>query len=195
MEHIYPNSSINDKTVNTQFNSKVLWMSGLSGSGKSTIANILQQILKENDIASYILDGDNIRYGLNADLDFSEKSRTENIRRIAEVSKLFKDSGLLVITSFITPYKEARELAKSIIGDDFIEIYINASLETCIERDVKGLYKKAIDGEIKKFTGISDVYDIPESPDIIVDSNKNDIGNVNKCANDIYEYVINNLNK
>lgn len=195
MKNIYLNSFINIKTVNNHLNSKVLWMTGLSGSGKSTIANILQQILKENGIASYILDGDNIRAGLNSDLDFSSKSRAENIRRIAEVAKLFKDTGIIVITSFITPYKEARELAKGVVGEDYVEIYINASLETCIERDVKGLYKKAISGEIKNFTGISDNFDIPENPQLIVDSNGNDIANINKCANEIYEYIINNLNK
>lgn len=151
----------------------IVWLTGLSGSGKSTIANELSvQLQKENKLA-YILDGDNVRSGLNSDLKFSDKDRKENIRRISEVAKLMSDTGVIVIVSFISPFKEDREQAKKIIGNDnFIEVYINTSLEICEERDVKGLYKKARNGEIPNFTGIDSPYEEPERPDIILEAGK-----------------------
>lgn len=143
----------------------VIWLTGLSGSGKSTIANILEQSFFEQNIHSYVLDGDNIRLGLNKDLDFSKEGRRENIRRVAETAHLFCDAGLVVITAFISPYADDRDMAKSIIGkDNFFEIFLDASLETCIKRDTKGLYQKALNGLINNFTGISDVYEKPVEP-------------------------------
>jgi adenylyl-sulfate kinase len=168
---------------------KVLFFTGLSGSGKSAIANAVQQLLYNDGFKTYILDGDNIRMGLNSNLSFEKKDREENIRRISEVSKLFADSGLIVLTSFISPYKETREKSREIIGDDYIEIYVDTNLETCIRRDIKGLYQKAIDGEIKDFTGINDNYDIPENPDIIVDGNKDGEENILDCAFQIYNKI------
>ena len=148
-------------------NSKVIWLTGMSGSGKTTIAKGLEKYLFSKGIINQILDGDNIRVGLNKNLSFSEADRTENIRRIAEVSKLFLNSGVVTINCFVSPLKKMRQLAKDIIGkEDFIEIYINASLEICKQRDVKGLYKKALNGKIKNFTGISSNYEAPEQADL-----------------------------
>lgn len=149
-----------------------LWFTGLSGSGKSTLANALEIQLTAMGKHTMLLDGDNIRMGLNRDLGFSDEDRTENIRRIAEVAKLMNDAGLIVLTSFISPFKQDRDLARSIIGEDFVEIYVNTPLEECERRDVKGLYKKARAGEIAEFTGISSPYEPPEQPEIIVDTSK-----------------------
>lgn len=152
---------------------KVFWLTGLSGSGKSTLANGLHTQLNKKELHSYVLDGDNMRLGLNKDLDFSIEGRTENIRRIAEVAKLFVDAGLVVITAFISPFISERQKAREIIGmDDFFEIYIDADLELCESRDVKGLYKKAREGEIKNFTGIDSPYERPKKPDHIIDTRK-----------------------
>jgi adenylylsulfate kinase len=172
---------------------KVLFFTGLSGSGKSAIANAVQQLLYDDGYKTYILDGDNVRMGLNSNLSFEKKDREENIRRISEVSKLFADSGLIVLTSFISPYKGTRENSRKIIGDDYIEIYVDTNLETCIRRDIKGLYQKAIDGEIKDFTGINDNYDIPENPDIIVDGNEDGEENILDCAFKIYNKIKNKI--
>jgi len=151
----------------------VIWLTGISGSGKSTIAVELEKELTQIGKLVYRLDGDNIRQGLCSDLGFSEKDRNENIRRITEVSKLFKDAGIITIVAFISPIKSMRELARDKIGTDaFVEVYVKASVETCIKRDTKGMYKKAIAGEIKDFTGISSKYEIPEHPDIIIDTEK-----------------------
>lgn len=149
-----------------------LWFTGLSGSGKSTLANALEIQLTAMGKHTMLLDGDNIRMGLNRDLGFSDEDRTENIRRIAEVAKLMNDAGLIVLTSFISPFKQDRELARSIIGEDFVEIYVNTPLEECERRDVKGLYKKARKGEIPVFTGISSPYEAPEQPEIQIDTSK-----------------------
>jgi adenylylsulfate kinase len=151
----------------------VIWITGLSGSGKSTIANSLDQALYSKSIRSFVLDGDNIRTGLNKDLQFSTEDRKENIRRIAEVAKLVSESGTVVITAFISPFSEDRNLAKKLIGEDnFVEVFIDCPIEECIKRDVKGLYKKAINGEIKDFTGINSPYEIPDSPDLHIRSNE-----------------------
>lgn len=157
-------------------NAIVIWFTGLSGSGKSTLAIELDHILSELGFHSYVLDGDNIRSGINNNLSFSPEDRSENIRRIAEISKLFIDAGIITICSFISPYKADREKAKEIIGfDNFIEIYLNTPLIECEKRDVKGLYKKARNGEIKNFTGISAPYEKPVNPDLSLDTTFIDI--------------------
>lgn len=149
--------------------SLVVWFTGLSGSGKSTIASRLEQLLIERKIRTYILDGDNIRTGLNKSLTFSKADRTENLRRIAEVSKLFVDAGVVVLSAFISPLKIDRESVKNIVGKgNFAEIYVATSLKECERRDVKGLYKKARKGEISNFTGLSAPYEPPEDPDLII---------------------------
>jgi len=145
----------------------VLWFTGLSGSGKSTIANALEEKLNKMGFHTYLLDGDNIRKGLNKELGFSKEDREENIRRIAEVSKLFVDAGIITLTAFISPFIKDREKAKEIIGkDNFIEIFIDTPFDECEKRDPKGLYKKAIKGEIKNFTGFDSPYEEPPLPDI-----------------------------
>ena len=151
--------------------SVVLWFTGLSGSGKSTLAHSLEEKLFQRGCRTFVLDGDNVRHGLNSNLDFSDASRTENIRRISEVSKLMLESGLIVMTAFISPFKKDRYEAKKLISnDDFIEIYCKATLEICEARDVKGLYKRARAGEIKNYTGIDSPYEEPENPDLIIDT-------------------------
>jgi len=153
-----------------------LWLTGLSGSGKSTLANGLHQKLFEIGMHSIVLDGDNTRLGINKDLDFTNKDRIENLRRVAEITKLFVETGHIVITAFISPFKENRIQAKKIISEnDFLEVYIDSTLETCEHRDVKGLYKKARLGEVKNFTGISSPYEKPDSADIHINTNKSSI--------------------
>jgi len=165
-----------------------LWFTGLSGSGKSTLANEIEKRLVSMGKHTMLLDGDNIRLGLNKNLGFKEQDRVENIRRIAEVSKLMNDAGLIVLTSFISPYASDRENAKQIIGEDFIEIYVSTSLEECERRDVKGLYKKARTGEIPNFTGISSRYDVPKNPQITIDTSKYEL-------TDAVDYVMAELEK
>ena len=149
-----------------------VWLTGLSGSGKSTIAVAAEEALVARGRLAYVLDGDNIRHGLNKNLGFSPEDRTENIRRIGEVAKLFTDAGLVVFTSFISPYRADRDLVRSIHdAGRFIEVHVAASVETCESRDVKGLYKKARAGEIKDFTGISAPYEAPEKPEVLIDTN------------------------
>ena len=154
----------------------ILWFTGLSGSGKSTLAHSLEERLFQRGCSTFVLDGDNVRHGLNSNLDFSEAGRTENIRRISEVSKLMLESGLIVMTAFISPFsKDRNEARKLITSDDFVEIYCKASLEKCESRDVKGLYKKARAGEIKNYTGIDSPYEIPENPELIIDTDNQSI--------------------
>ncbi len=154
----------------------VLWFTGLSGSGKSTIANTVDHKLAEMGKHTYLLDGDNIRMGLNKNLGFSAEDRSENIRRIGEVSKLFSDAGLITLTAFISPYKEDRDTVRELLTEgEFIEVYVDASLETCEARDPKGLYKKARAGEIKGFTGIDAPYEAPEKAELVLDSNSKEI--------------------
>lgn len=148
-----------------------IWMTGLSGSGKSTLANALDEVLWERGIRSYVLDGDNIRHGLNKNLGFSPEDRTENIRRIGEVAKLFTEAGVVNVTAFISPYREDRDQARAAQGEgDFIEVYVKASVEECEKRDTKGLYAKARAGQIKEFTGISAPYEEPAKPEVTVDT-------------------------
>lgn len=151
--------------------STVLWFTGLSGSGKSTVANALEQALVAKGIHTYLLDGDNVRHGLCGDLGFSEADRTENLRRVGAVAGLMVDAGLLVLSAFISPYRSQRELVKSLVPPGkFLEIHIATPLEVCEQRDVKGLYKKARAGEIRQFTGISDPYEAPLAPDLVLNT-------------------------
>ena len=146
-----------------------VWLTGLSGSGKSTITVDLEKRLLERGVRAYILDGDNIRHGLNKNLGFSPEDRTENIRRIGEVAKLFTQAGFVTITAFISPYRADRDQVRAIMDDgDFIEAHVDCPVETCEERDVKGLYKKARAGEIPEFTGISAPYEAPEKPELVI---------------------------
>ncbi len=150
----------------------VLWFTGLSGSGKSTLAHAVENALYDRGCRTYVLDGDNIRHGLNKNLGFSPEDRAENIRRIGEVSKLFNDAGVIALTAFISPYRADRDAARAISGDSFIEVYAKCSLEECEKRDPKGLYKKARKGEIPEFTGISAPYEEPLNAEIVVETDK-----------------------
>ena len=176
-----------DRQKNNNQNSFLIWFTGLSGSGKSTIANALEYKLYQNGYKTYALDGDNIRKGINSDLTFSPEDRTENIRRIAEVANLLVDSGLIVLAAFVSPYKKDRANIASIVGNsNFVEIYVNTSIDECERRDVKGLYKKARAGEIKDFTGVSAPYEEPENPEIeIITDNKT----VEESVEEIYELI------
>ena len=170
--------------------SRVLWFTGLSGSGKSTVANATEKLLHDLDIHTYILDGDNVRMGLNKDLGFAPEDRTENIRRITEVSKLFADAGIIVLTAFISPYLDDRKSARKIIGDvDFIEIYVKADLSVCESRDPKGLYKKARAGEIKGFTGIDAHYEPQVNTEIVLETDRY---NIIECAQFVVDYLLQN---
>ncbi len=156
--------------------SAVLWFTGLSGAGKSSIANEVETLLNARGVHTYLLDGDNVRHGLNKNLGFSAEDRAENIRRIGEVAKLMTDAGLITLTAFISPYRVDRDNVRALLGDgEFVEILCQASLDTCESRDPKGLYKKARAGEIKGFTGIDDPYESPQNPEIVLDSDNKDI--------------------
>ncbi len=167
------NITFTDRCKNLKQTGLVIWFTGLSGSGKSTIAVEVEKVLLEKGKAVYRLDGDNIRHGLNNDLGFSPEDRKENIRRIAEVAALFKDAGLIVLASFISPYREGREFARRRAGTDYFkEIYVKADIQICAQRDPKGLYKKAQQGKIENFTGISAPYEEPENPDLVLNTEK-----------------------
>ncbi len=168
----------------------ILWFTGLSGSGKSTIAGAVEQKLFELGHHTYLLDGDNVRHGLNKDLGFSDVDRVENIRRIGELSKLMIDAGLLVMTAFISPFKADRQLVKDLVQQhEFVEVYMDTALEECEKRDPKGLYKKARSGQIKNFTGIDSEYEIPETPEIIINTVELSI---EECADKIIAYLKDN---
>ena len=176
--HTYQVSIEDRKKMNNQ-NSFLMWFTGLSGSGKSTIANVVEQKLYAMGIKTYTLDGDNIRKGINKDLSFTPEDRTENIRRIAETANLMIDAGLVTLAAFVSPYKKDRDTIRSIVKEvNFVEVFINTSLEECELRDVKGLYKKARAGEIKNMTGISAPYEAPENPDIIINTEKETVDDV-----------------
>ena len=168
----------------------LLWYTGLSGSGKSTVANAVDALLFERGCHTYLLDGDNVRHGLNGDLGFSDEDRIENIRRISQVAKLFVDSGLIVSTAFISPFATDRAMANEMLEQgEFMEVYIDTPIAICEQRDPKGLYKKARAGEIKDFTGIDSTYDIPKSPAIHV---KTDEKSIKECAEQIVQHLIYN---
>lgn len=176
-EHIYPVFdsilSKNDKEKLLKQKAKVIWFTGLSGSGKTTLAKWLERNLHERGFLVQILDGDNIRTGINNNLGFSEVDRTENIRRIAEVTKLFLNAGIITLNSFITPTESIREVVKNIVGEDnIIDIFVNPPLEECEKRDTKGLYQKARKGEIKNFTGISSPFEAPANPKLELDTQR-----------------------
>ena len=164
----------------------VVWLTGLSGSGKSTLALELEKRLNDLGFHVYVLDGDNLRHGLNADLGFSPQDREENIRRVGEVAALMARAGLIAISAFISPYRSDRLRARASTGDAFHEVYVDADLATCEKRDPKGLYKRARAGEIPDFTGISAPYETPESPDITVDTARHD---VDSCVRQLVDYV------
>ena len=171
---VWHQTTISNNDRNKLLNQKpfVLWFTGLSASGKSTLANIVEQKLYRMKYNTYLLDGDNVRHGLNKDLGFNEESRVENIRRIGEVSKLFLDSGIITLTAFISPFKSDRQLVRELFEKgQFLEVFIDSSLEVCENRDPKGMYAKARSGEIKNFTGISSPYESPKNPEIHIINN------------------------
>jgi len=168
----------------------LIWFTGLSGSGKSTIANALEQMLCQNNFNTAMLDGDSIRLGINADLGFSEADRVENLRRIAHIAKLMMDSGLIVLAAFVSPFRKDRQLVKDVVGaQNFVEIFVDTSLETCEKRDVKGLYKKARAGEISNFTGIQQPYEAPFQADILV----NEALTIDQAIQIIYQNIQSNI--
>ena len=186
---IYHQASVTRGRRNQSNNhqSVVLWFTGLSGSGKSTLAHVLEEKLFKKGCKTFVLDGDNVRHGLNSNLDFSDNDRKENIRRIGEVAKLMLESGLIVMTAFISPFREDRTAVRNLISNsDFIEIYCKASLKTCEERDVKGLYKRARAGEIKNYTGIDSPYEAPENPELIIDTDKETL---DESVSKIYKFL------
>lgn len=189
-ENIKPHTykiAVSDRRKSNQHHSFLIWFTGLSGSGKSTIANIVEQKLQDQNIKTYSLDGDNVRAGLNKDLSFSPEDRTENIRRIGEVSNLMIDAGLVVLAAFVSPYKKDRDSIRHIVKDvNFVEVFVNTSIAECERRDVKGLYAKARKGEIKNMTGISAPYEAPESPDIEINT---ETESAEAAANRVVEYI------
>ena len=186
---IYHQASVTRERRNQSNNhqSVVLWFTGLSGSGKSTLAHVLEEKLFNKGCKTLVLDGDNVRHGLNSNLDFSDDGRKENIRRIGEVAKLMLESGLIVMTAFISPFREDRVAVRNLISNnDFIEIYCKASLKTCEARDVKGLYKRARAGEIKNYTGIDSPYEAPDNPELIIDTDKETL---DESVSKIYSFL------
>ena len=162
----------------------VVWFTGLSGSGKSTIAVEVEKMLIEAGHAAYVLDGDNIRHGINADLGFSDEDRNENIRRISEIAALFSDAGMITLVSFISPFRKMREFARERAGtENFVEVYVSTDLKTCMERDPKGLYKK----DIKNFTGKDSIYEEPLSPELVIDTVKN---SPSECAKKVFDAIL-----
>lgn len=189
---VWHQSTIKQENRNQLLNQKpfVLWFTGFSASGKSTISNIVEQKMHNMNYKTYLLDGDNIRHGLNNDLGFDESSRIENIRRIGQVSKLFLDAGIITITAFISPFRSDRQLVRSLFNKgEFLEVFIDSSLKTCEARDPKGMYKKARNGEIKNFTGIDSPYERPESPEIHIINNSISL---NEASEQVITYLIKN---
>jgi adenylylsulfate kinase len=189
---IYHNASVTPERRNqlNKHKSIVIWFTGLSGSGKSTLAHVIEEKLFNKGCRTFVLDGDNIRHGLNSNLDFSDNDRRENIRRIGEVTKLMLDAGLIVLTAFISPFERDRIAVRNLIPKgNFIEIYCKASLKTCESRDIKGLYKLARTGKIKNYTGIDSPYEIPKNPEIVIDSDKETL---EESAYKIFSYLQSN---
>lgn len=177
-----------DRQVRNGHKSVIVWLTGLSGSGKSTLAGKVEEKLFELGIKTYLLDGDNVRHGLNSNVDFSDEGRKENIRRIGEVAKLFVDAGTVVLTAFISPFRTDRDRVRSIMETgEFVEIFVNCPIEICEQRDVKGLYKKARAGEIKDFTGINSPFEAPLQPELEIKTNEM---NVDEAVNAITDYLI-----
>lgn len=180
----------NDRQRLNGHQSAILWFTGLSGSGKSTLANALEQKLHERHIHSYVLDGDNVRHGLNKGLGFNDADRTENIRRVGEAAKLFVDAGLITMTAFISPFRQDRQAVRELVDEnEFIEIYVKCPLDECENRDTKGLYKKARAGLIPDFTGIDSPYEEPQQAEIVVETNKNSVA---ESVTIIIEYLTKN---
>ena len=191
-KHIHPilesMFSKSDKEGILNQTGSVFWLTGLSGSGKSTLAGGLEQRLHKDAVLTQLLDGDNLRSGLNSDLGFTDESRIENIRRVAEVAKLFCECGIVTICSFVSPTREIRRMARDIVGlENFYEIFVKASFETCAVRDVKGLYEKALSGEIKNFTGLDAPFEEPEAPYLLIDTESN---SVEESIDSFYDSVI-----
>ncbi|MEP3374512.1 MAG: adenylyl-sulfate kinase [Maribacter dokdonensis] len=181
---------VDERRKSNGHNSFLIFFTGLSGSGKSTLANALEEKLYRNNIKTYVLDGDNIRQGINNNLTFEPKDRSENLRRIAEISKLFIDSGVVTLAAFVAPYKKDREfIRKTVSKENYFEVFVNTSLEVCEQRDVKGLYAKARKGEIKNMTGISAPYEHPVNPDVEVSH----INSIEESVNIIYDKIKNHL--
>ena len=176
-----------DREITNGHRATCLWFTGLSGSGKSTVANVVEQALYSAGLRTYILDGDNIRKGLNKDLNFTEEGRIENIRRIGEVAKLMTDAGIIVLAAFVSPFLKDRQLLRDLLGDSFVEIFVDAPIDVCEQRDVKGLYKKARAGEISNFTGISSPFEKPEHPDVHLQTDKQ---NLNESAQAVLTIVL-----
>ncbi|WP_275100214.1 adenylyl-sulfate kinase [Sedimenticola hydrogenitrophicus] len=175
------------RAKNNGHKSVILWFTGLSGAGKSTIAHALEESLYQLGANTYVLDGDNVRHGLCGDLGFSDTDRNENIRRIGELAKLFIDAGIIALTAFISPFQEDRQRARDLVPEgDFIEIHVKCPLEVCETRDPKGLYKKARAGLIKGYTGISSPYEVPDNPEIVIDTSVRD---VDQCVMEIIDYL------
>ena len=181
--------SRNDRQQLNAHKSTILWFTGLSGSGKSTLAHAVEEALHRRQCRTIVLDGDNVRHGLCGDLSFSEEDRTENIRRIGQVAKLFVDAGVIVLTAFISPFQVDRQRVRMMVDDkdDFIEVHCDCSLEICEQRDVKGLYQRARKGEIADFTGISSPYEPPEHPDMTINTGTQDVAD---CVNTVIEHLI-----
>lgn len=185
------NAQISAERLDSQAQHKpfIIWFSGLSGSGKSTLSNALRANLQKLDISTYILDGDELRAGLNKDLGFSYSDRFENIRRTSEVAKMMLNAGITVLVAAITPLEEYRKLARSILSDNIVEVYVKATLEQCIDRDPKSLYNKALKGEIDDFTAIDSRFEEPVSPDLILNTGSNDI---KSCVQNLINYLSEN---
>lgn len=176
-----------DRRVQNGHSSFTIWMTGLSGAGKSTVASALEFELHRRGLKTYLLDGDNLRHGINGDLGFSESDRSENIRRVSEIAKLFVDAGMIVIAGLISPTRDDRDKAKARFGDnEFFEIFVDCPVEVCKERDPKGLYKKALAGEIRNFTGIDAAYEPPLHPDVTLHTNRQ---SVEACVNQVIQYL------
>ena len=187
---VWHQSTVNRKRreEKNQHKSAVLWFTGLSGSGKSTLAHAVEEQLYQLGLNTFVLDGDNVRHGLNKDLSFSNTDRKENIRRISEAAKLMLEAGIITLTAFISPFREERAMARSLMPHgDFLEIHCYCPLEVCETRDVKGLYKKAREGKIKNFTGISAPFEIPENADLIL---KTENRQIEESVNEVYEFIL-----